>query len=35
MPACAKLAIEDEMPGKMFSLLEELILALSLYSEDL
>lgn len=35
IPACAKLALEDDMPGKIFALLEEILLALSLYSEGL
>lgn len=32
LPLCAKLATEDEMPGKQFALVEELLMALSLFT---
>ena len=35
MPACAKLAVEDDMPGKLFALIEELLITLVLFSEGL
>ena len=35
LPVCAKLATEDEMPGKLFSLIEETLMALTLFSDQL
>lgn len=32
IPVCANLAIEDNEPGKLFAMLEELLLLLQLYS---
>ena len=35
MPVIAKLASEDEDPGKLFALLEEILMLMVLYSEGL
>lgn len=33
LPVCAKLISEDDMPGKQFALVEELLMALMLFSD--
>ena len=35
LAAAGKLACEDEMPGKMFALVEQIIIALSIFSDGL
>ena len=35
LPVCAKLAQEDEMPGKLFALIEEILMTLVLFSQNL
>ena len=35
IPVLAKLAIEDDQPGKLFATVEEILMALTLFSENL
>ena len=35
MPVLAKLASQDDMPGKLFAVIEEILILLVLYSDGL
>ena len=35
MPVLAKLASQDDMPGKLFTVIEEILILLVLYSDGL
>ena len=35
LPLCARMSTEDDLPGQYFALIEEILMALSLFSEGM